>query len=79
MAKYSIVKIALKAPPGTEYKVYWSQSKHDHNASVATGTWAVGQLAAHLNVATTALDYRAKSFESNQSAAPTGKNIFEVS
>ena len=78
MAKYSIVKIALKVAPGTEYKVYWDQSTHNHGASTATGTWAMQQLAAHLGRPVTDLDYRAGSFQSNQSSPPTGANLFEI-
>ena len=75
MAKYSIVKIAHGAK---EYKVYWNQAKHNHNASTAAGTFAVQKLAAHLHVQTTALEYRSGSFQSNQSSPPTGANTFEV-
>ena len=78
MPKYSIVKIALKAPPGTEYKVYWNQSKHNHQASTETGKWAVQSLAAHLGVNVDDLDYRPGSFQSNQSSPPLGNNTFEI-
>jgi len=78
MAKYSIVKIEHTDPPGTEYRVFWNQAKHDHGASTATGTWAMSALAAHLGVQATKLNYRAGSFQSNQSSAPTGKNTFEI-
>lgn len=78
MAKYSIVKIALKDPPGTEYKVYWSESKHNHAKSTATGTWAMGKLAEHLHTTVPKLDYRASSFQSAQSSAPSGSNTFEI-
>jgi hypothetical protein len=78
MAKYSVVKIELKDPPGTEYKVYWDQSKHDHNTSTTAGTFAMQQLAAHLHTTVPKLNYRSGSFQSNQSSAPTGANIFQI-
>jgi hypothetical protein len=78
MAKYSIVKIELKVAPGTEYKVYWNQAKHDHGASTAAGTWAMQQLATHLARPVTQLNYRTGSFMSNQSSPPSGANTFEI-
>jgi len=78
MPKYSIVKIELNVPPGTEYKVYWNQAKHNHDASTATGTWAMTALAANIGVPITSLTYRPKSFQSNQSSPPEGNNTFEV-
>jgi hypothetical protein len=78
MAKYSIVKIALKDPPGTEYKVYWNQAKHNHNASTAAGTFAMGKLATHLHTTVAKLNYRSGSFQSNQSSAPSGSNTYEI-
>lgn len=79
MAKYSIVKIALKDPPGTEYKVYWDQSKHNHDSSTAAGTFAMQQLATHLHTTVPKLDYRKNSFQSNQSSPPSGANVFHIS
>lgn len=78
MAKYSVVKIALKDPPGTEYKVYWDQAKHNHNSSTAAGTFAMAQLATHLHTTVAKLDYRAGSFQSNQSSPPSGGKTFAI-
>jgi hypothetical protein len=77
MAKFSIVNIEHTST-GVIYKVYWNQSKHNHGASVATGTWAMTALAAHLGGLVTDLNYRSSSFQSNQSREPTGANVFEI-
>ncbi len=75
---YSVVKIELKKPPGTEYKVYWDMKKHNHGADTAAGTAAVKWLAGHINVPVADLNYRSGSFQSNQSSAPSGKNVYEM-
>ena len=79
MAKYSQVKIEMVKPPGTEYIVYWDQSKHDHGKDTAAGKAAMEGLAKHLKVQVSELNYRSGSFQSNQSSAPNGKNVFELS
>jgi hypothetical protein len=70
MAKYCIEKFEN----GTrEMKVYWDCPKHEHNAGMIT---AVAQWLDQ-NQPPAGWTVRANSFQSNQSAAPTGSGAIE--